>query len=90
MKAKGPRRKTITGLVVSDKMDSTLVLEHTTRKKHPIYKKFYKVSTRIKAHDAKNEASVGDMVRITECRPISKEKNWRLVEIIAKAEAQRG
>ena len=78
-------RKTRTGLVVSDKMDKTVVVVIDNRVQHPLYKKIIKQSYRLKAHDEKNEAGVGDRVRVMETRPISKDKRWRLVEIIEKA-----
>ena len=78
-------RKTRVGLVVSDKMDKTVVVAIVDNVKHPLYKKIVKRTVRLKAHDEKNECSVGDRVRIMETRPISKDKRWRLVEIIEKA-----
>ena len=78
-------RKTRVGLVVSDKMDKTVVVAIADRVAHPLYKKIVKRTVRLKAHDEKNECSVGDRVRIMETRPISKDKRWRLVEIIEKA-----
>lgn len=78
-------RKTYTGLVVSDKMEKTIVVQVTTKKMHSLYKKFITRSKRLKAHDAANEAHVGDTVRVEECRPVSKEKVWRLVEIVERA-----
>ena len=77
--------RTITGTVVSDKSDKTIVVSIETRKTHPIYKKQYKQTKRVSAHDEKNEAHVGDTVRIMETRPLSKNKRWRLVEVIEKA-----
>ena len=78
-------RKTRIGVVVSDKMDKTIVVEIRTRVKHPLYGKIMNRTIKIKAHDEKNECGIGDTVRIMETRPLSKEKNWRLVEIIEKA-----
>ena len=78
-------RKTRVGRVVSDKMDKTVVVAIVDNVKHPLYKKIVKRTVRLKAHDEKNECSVGDRVRIMETRPISKDKRWRLVEIIEKA-----
>ncbi|MCX7778983.1 MAG: 30S ribosomal protein S17 [Patescibacteria group bacterium] len=69
------------GIVVSDKMDKTIVVKVERIKKHPKYKKRYRVSKKFKVHDEKNEAKVGDKVIFEECRPLSKEKRWRLVEI---------
>ncbi|HOX96969.1 MAG TPA: 30S ribosomal protein S17 [bacterium] len=70
------------GLVVSDKMDKTVVVLVETFKMHPIYKKRVKVSKRYKVHSENNEAKVGNVVRFVECRPLSKDKRWRLVEIV--------
>ena len=88
MKKTRPNKKEIVGIVVSDKMDKTVTITWETRKKHRLYKKFVKVRTKIKAHDEKNEAVVGDLVKIIESRPISKDKKWRVIEILEKA--QRG
>jgi small subunit ribosomal protein S17 len=78
-------RKERTGLVVSNKMDKSIVVQIERRFKHPIYGKFVKKSKKFIAHDEKNECNIGDTVRIMETRPISKNKNWRLVEIIERA-----
>lgn len=78
-------RKQRTGLVVSDKMDKTIVVAIKTKVKHPLYGKTVNRTTRLKAHDEKNECGIGDTVRIMETRPLSKDKRWRLVEIIEKA-----
>jgi small subunit ribosomal protein S17 len=78
-------RKTNVGVVVSDKMDKTIVVKLSTRVKHPLYSKYINKTTKIKAHDEKNECGIGDTVRVMETRPLSKDKNWRLVEIIEKA-----
>ena len=78
-------RKERVGLVVSDKMDKTVVVEITDKSKHPLYKKTITTSKRIKAHDENNECGVGDTVRIVETRKLSKDKNWRVAEIVAKA-----
>lgn len=78
-------KQTLTGLVASDKMDKTIVVEVATRKLHPLYKKYVKSSKRFKAHDEKNEAHVGDTVRVIESRPLSRDKRWRLVEILERA-----
>ncbi len=78
-------RKTRVGKVVSDKMDKTIVVAIRDNVKHPLYKKILKRTVRFKAHDEKNEAKIGDTVMIMETRPLSKEKNWRLVEIVEKA-----
>lgn len=74
-----PKRRLI-GKVVSDKMQKTVVVEVTKIKAHPIYKKRYRVKKRYKAHDEKEECKVGDIVIIEECRPISKEKRWRVIK----------
>lgn len=73
------------GIVASDKMDKTIVVEIRMRKLHPLYKKYVTRSKRVKAHDEKNDAHIGDTVRVEECRPLSKEKHWRLIEIVERA-----
>ena len=78
-------RKTRTGVVVSDKMDKTIVVEIRTRVKHPLYGKTMNRTTKLKAHDEDNVCGVGDTVLVMETRPLSKDKRWRLVEIIEKA-----
>jgi len=78
-------RKTRVGKVVSDKMDKTIVVSVVDNVKHPLYKKILKRTHKLKAHDEENICSVGDTVRVMETRPISKDKRWRLVEIIEKA-----
>lgn len=78
-------RKTRIGIVVSDKMDKTVVVAIQERIKHPLYKKIINRTNKFKAHDENNEAGIGDKVMIMETRPISKDKNWRLVKIIEKA-----
>ena len=77
-------RKERIGVVVSNKMDKSIVVAVKTQEKHPIYGKFVKKTTKFIAHDEKNECSVGDTVLIMETRPLSKTKNWRLVEIVEK------
>ena len=79
------RRKTKVGVVVSDKMDKTVVVSIQDNVKHPLYKKIIKRSVKFKAHDEKNECGIGDRVMIMETRPISKDKKWRVVQIIEKA-----
>jgi len=79
------RRKVRIGKVVSDKMDKTIVVAVETLVTHPLYKKQVKRTTKFKAHDENNECKVGDIVKIMETRPLSKEKRWRLVEIIERA-----
>nr|MBP6315006.1 30S ribosomal protein S17 [Chitinophagaceae bacterium] len=78
------RRKTRTGLVTSNKMDKTITISVERKVKHPIYGKFLKKTTKFMAHDEKNECSIGDVVKIMETRPLSKNKCWRLVEVIEK------
>lgn len=78
-------RKERIGLVVSNKMDKTIIVAVETQEKHPIYGKFVKKTTKFVAQDEKNECSEGDKVRIMETRPLSKTKRWRLVQIIEKA-----
>ena len=78
-------RKERIGVVVSNKMDKSIVVEIERREKHPIYGKFIKKTDRFIAHDEKNECNIGDTVRIMETRPMSKRKCWRLVEIIERA-----
>ncbi|MFR4476604.1 MAG: 30S ribosomal protein S17 [Ruminococcus callidus] len=78
-------RKTRVGMVVSDKMDKTIVVAIIDNVKHPLYKKIVKRTVRLKAHDEKNECRVGDRVEVMETRPLSKDKRWRVIEIIEKA-----
>lgn len=78
-------RKSRIGMVVSDKMDKTIVVAIEDRIQHPLYKKIIKKTYKLKAHDENNEAGIGDKVRVMETRPLSKDKRWRLVEIIEKA-----
>lgn len=78
-------RKALRGIVVSDKMDKTIVVEVEDRKKHSLYGKVMKTSKRVKAHDEENTAGVGDRVRIAETRPLSASKRWRLVEVVERA-----
>ena len=78
-------RKTRVGRVVSDKMDKTVVVAIVDNVKHPLYKKIVKRTVRLKAHDENNECRVGDRVEVMETRPLSKDKRWRVVEIIEKA-----
>ena len=78
-------RKTRVGKVVSDKMDKTIVVAIADRVQHPLYKKIVKRTYKLKAHDEENVAGIGDTVRVMECRPLSKENRWRLVEIVEKA-----
>jgi small subunit ribosomal protein S17 len=78
-------RKTRTGRVVSDKMDKTIVVAVEDHVKHPLYKKIVKRTYKLKAHDENNECKVGDTVKVMETRPLSKDKRWRLVEIMERA-----
>ena len=78
-------RKTRVGKVVSDKMDKTIVVAVENRVPHPLYKKIIKRTYKLKAHDENNDCGIGDRVRVMETRPMSKDKRWRLVEIIEKA-----
>ena len=78
-------RKTRVGVVVSDKMDKTIVVAIRNRVKHPLYGKIMNRTNKIKVHDEENQCGVGDTVKIMESRPLSKDKHWRLVEIIEKA-----
>ena len=78
-------RKTRVGIVTSDKMDKTIVVSIVDNVKHPLYGKIVKRTYKLKAHDEENNAKVGDRVRVMETRPLSKDKRWRLVEIISRA-----
>ena len=78
-------RKTRVGKVISDKMDKTIVVAIEDHVKHPLYKKIVKRTYKLKAHDENNECKIGDTVRVMETRPLSKDKRWRLVEIISRA-----
>lgn len=85
MMTKKSSKKEYTGVVVSDKMEKTIVVKVTSRKLHSLYKKYLTRSKKLKAHDEKNEAHTGDTVRVVESRPLSKEKRWNLVEVIERA-----
>ena len=78
-------RKTRVGKVVSDKMDKTIVVAIATNVQHPLYHKIIKRTYKLKAHDEQNAAGIGDTVKVMECRPLSKDKRWRVVEIVEKA-----
>ncbi|UCD85039.1 MAG: 30S ribosomal protein S17 [Deltaproteobacteria bacterium] len=78
------RRKILVGTIVSDKMEKTVSVLVERRVKHPVYKKFIRKVTKLKAHDEKNQSRVGDRVRIMETRPLSKQKRWRVQEILEK------
>jgi small subunit ribosomal protein S17 len=82
---RGPR-KSRTGVVVSDRMNKTVVVEIAGQKKHPMYGKTVRWTSKLTAHDEANEAKIGDRVRIVETRPLSKSKRWRLVEIVERAQ----
>jgi len=79
------KRKTRIGLVTSNKMEKSITVSIEKRVKHPIYKKYFKKTTKFMAHDAKNECGIGDIVKIMETKPMSKNKRWRLVEVVEKA-----
>ena len=79
------RKKTFNGIVVRDQMDQAIVVEVTNRTLHPLYKKYGNSTKKIKAHDERNEAHGGDTVRVVECRHLSKDKCWRLAQIVEKA-----
>jgi small subunit ribosomal protein S17 len=85
IKEKDRNRKKLTGIVVSDKMDKTIVVQVMSLSKHPKYKKITRRYAKFKAHDEKNQAKKGDKVRIIETRPISRDKRWRLVGILESA-----
>jgi small subunit ribosomal protein S17 len=78
-------RKTRTGIVTSNKMDKSVVVKIERRVAHPLYKKYFKKTAKLMAHDEKNTCGIGDLVKIMETRPFSKNKNWRVVEILEKA-----
>ena len=79
------RRKTRIGKVVSDKMDKTIVVAIADNKKHPLYNKVVKTTYKLKAHDEENTCKMGDTVKVAETRPLSKDKRWRLVEVVERA-----
>ena len=83
---KTPRRKTFKGIVVSDKMNKTVLVQVESRKSHPLYSKIIKTTRKYMVHDHKNESGIGDFVLIEETRPLSKNKRFRLVEILEKAQ----
>ncbi len=78
-------KKVFIGEVVSNKMDKTIVVAIVFKKLHPLYKKYVTKTKKVKAHDEGNSANIGDRVKVVECRPLSKEKKWRLVEILERA-----
>ncbi|MFA6136137.1 MAG: 30S ribosomal protein S17 [Candidatus Paceibacterota bacterium] len=79
------KKRRLTGEVVSDKMQKTRVVAIVTTKRHPVYEKLYKSTTKIKAHDENNQYKIGDVVIIQETRPLSKDKRWEIVELVKKA-----
>jgi small subunit ribosomal protein S17 len=79
------KRKTLMGLVLSDKMDKTVIVMVDRQVLHPVYKKYIRKRTKVKAHDEKNECHIGDKVLLIETRPLSKEKRWRIKEILERA-----
>ena len=85
MEAKRGLRKVRTGVVISDKMDKTITVKVERLVKHPVYKKYHRVSKKFHAHDAENTCHIGDTVTIMETRPLSKNKRWRLFEIVVRA-----
>ena len=85
VKDKKRNRKTLVGTVVSNKMEKTIVVRIERRKLHPLYKKYITRSKKIKAHDEGNLCQIGDLVKVIESRPLSKEKRWRLLEVLEKA-----
>lgn len=80
------KKKTMTGVVVSDKMNKTIVVRVESLKRHPVYGKYIKRSKRYKVHDEQNECKSGDVIRFIESRPISKHKSWRLLEIVERGQ----
>ena len=83
--ARGTRRKVEIGTVVSDKMDKTIVVLIKYNKRHPLYKKIIRRTAKLKAHDENNVCKIGDKVRVMETRPLSKDKRWRLTEVLERA-----
>ena len=83
-------RKIVSGQVVGEKMDKTIVVTVERRFSHPVFKKIVRRNKKYKAHDEKNECNIGDIVEICECRPLSKHKRWRLVNILKKAPKEDG
>lgn len=88
MTSPATKKRILSGKVVSDKMDKTVVVAVTTTKRHPMYQKFFHTTKRYKAHDEKNEYAVGDEVRIGECRPLSKDKRWEVIEKLSSAKTE--
>ena len=81
-------KKVIAGTVVSDRMDKTIVVEIRRFVRHPVYSRVVRRRTKVTAHDGKNAAHIGDRVRVVECRPLSKSKRWRLLEVVERAEGK--
>ncbi len=79
------RLRVLAGTVVSDRMDKTIVVLVSSQKRHPMYEKYIRRSKRVKAHDADNECNIGDRVRVVESRPLSRDKRWRLLEIVERS-----
>ncbi|MCY4373897.1 MAG: 30S ribosomal protein S17 [Spirochaetaceae bacterium] len=79
------RLRVLAGTVVSDRMDKTIVVLVSSQKRHPMYEKYIRRSKRVKAHDAENECNIGDRVRVVESRPLSRDKRWRLLEIVERS-----
>lgn len=79
------RRRVLAGTVVSDRMDKTIVILVSSQKRHPMYEKYIRRSKRVKAHDADNACRIGDRVRVVESRPLSRDKRWRLLEILERS-----
>lgn len=79
------RLRVLAGTVVSDCMDKTIVVLVSSQKRHPMYEKYIRRSKRVKAHDAENECNIGDRVRVVESRPLSRDKRWRLLEIVERS-----
>lgn len=88
MTSQTTKKRILSGTVVSDKMDKTVVVAVKTTKRHPMYQKFFHTTKRYKAHDEKNEYAVGDEVRIGECRPLSRDKRWEVIEKIRAAKTE--
>ena len=82
------KRRTKVGRVISDKMDKTVVVSVERLRRHPVYKRVVRLSSKFKAHDEENNARVGDTVRIEESRPLSREKRWRVVEVVARGSGE--
>ncbi|MBU1026868.1 MAG: 30S ribosomal protein S17 [Candidatus Margulisbacteria bacterium] len=86
--AKRGNRKLRTGVVVSDKMDKTVVVQVERKQRHPLYQKVIRLTNKLKAHDEKNECAVGDLVEIMETRPLSRDKRWRVIKVLGKGKVR--